>query len=271
MSLAFEVQSVKEYLVQSVARHPTLNYSRLAEALRVQRSYLSQVLADKARLSADQLYLAAKSLGASRLEVRYLLLLSELERAQVKDRVTELERELISLKAKALRTDRVLSAHQLQAEAEAANLYYSSWINGWVHMLCLIPQNARNPKLIGERLGLNPKRLEEALLLLKSLKLIEWEKDKPISVLKTMVHLPAHSPLAQSHAAQIRMKTAEQMTKRSDPDSLHFSATFCANSATRLKIKEAFLKFLENQSKLIERAPEEEVFQLSFDLYSIDR
>lgn len=63
-----------------------MNYSQLAKAVGVQKSYLSQVLAGKCHLNSDQLFKAAKCLGLDLEESEFLILLLEQEKTTIEER-----------------------------------------------------------------------------------------------------------------------------------------------------------------------------------------
>lgn len=76
------------------------SYAKLAEAIRVQKTYISQVVRGGAQLNSDQAYLAARFFDLSEEETEYLRLLVEWDRTQVQERKKSLLAKIHAIQAR---------------------------------------------------------------------------------------------------------------------------------------------------------------------------
>ena len=77
---------IRDFIASQKLHGGSLNYSRLAQAIKIQKSYLSQILAGRCDLSTDQLYRLSKVMGLTQDQFDYLFLLLESERTQIPER-----------------------------------------------------------------------------------------------------------------------------------------------------------------------------------------
>src|SRR5690349_3254400 len=115
-----------------------LSLTALATAARVQRSYLSHVLAGRAGLNPDQLFQIAHVLGLDDDAVEYLLILLEIDRCQFAKRREQLLSRRNALRQKGLRTEVHLTTQPDTTTAEQFPLYYSDPDYSLVHMFLSI-------------------------------------------------------------------------------------------------------------------------------------
>jgi len=86
---------------------PKATYQNLAQAMRVQKSYLSKVLNQGAELSSDQLHLASKYLEFSEQQESYIELLLQHSRSVIPDRRTQILSKIQKIQAKNAETKNI--------------------------------------------------------------------------------------------------------------------------------------------------------------------
>jgi transcriptional regulator with XRE-family HTH domain len=99
-------------------------YQRVAEVMGIQKSYLSQVLADRAELNADQLYLLIQELEIPSADGEYLQLLLDYARSSVKRRKDDLKDKIDSIQRKKLVSESFLKVQTIADDNTSTNDYY---------------------------------------------------------------------------------------------------------------------------------------------------
>lgn len=245
----------------------SMNFSRMAEAIRVQRSYLSNVLGGRAQLSADQLFLASRFLGLGPVETRYLLLLLEHERTGVEDRRAELEAEILRIQAHQLESARHLRAKKVEVSAENLAAYYLDPLNAIVHFALTIERYRKQPSRLAEDLGVKSERIERAVSVLEKGGIIAPRKHgRSIELRVEHVHLPPESPLYSAFRNQLKQMSAARLQNRDDED-YSFWVTFSADKKMLKRIRAEFLALLERIEPQVRAAPSRDVYQMNFDLF----
>lgn len=247
---------------------PKFSFGVLADACQIQRSYLSQAINQKARLSADQVFAVTKYLTLKENESKYLLILNEIETTGIKARRDELEKERQKLQIGALKTENKIKRHTSEQSSEPFFKYYTNWAVPLVHMYLTIPRYLRNPDSIRAILALDENVFTDSLSTLEALNLISIST-KGIKVLQDKLHLPSSSYFSKTNAISFRQKAIESLQKTKNSENHHFTATFSGTLETQIQLKRLFLTFVEEAAKVIEKSDNEDVFQINFDLFQI--
>jgi hypothetical protein len=259
--------ALKWSLLQLKERDPRANARALADACRVQKTYLSRVMNRDGHFNADQLHLACQYLGLNQKEKKYVSLLHEADRSVVQDRKNTLLREAKKMQAKALNVESYFSAESLAKNALQSSQYYLDPTMQLIHLFLTIPRFAKNPRLIEEKLDLARPELEDRLAKLAALKIISWDGTK-CTVLKGLLHLSPDSDVYPFYRILVRTKAIEKLQKTVSKKDYSYSLWFSADEATRKTVQENFLEFLLAIEPVIKAAPEADVYQLNLDLLS---
>lgn len=272
MNSIFDSSSFGDALRELVEKRkhldPKFSFGILADACQIQRSYLSQAINQKARLSADQVFAITKYLAVKENEAKYLLILNEIETTGLKERRDELEKERRKLQTGSLKTENKIKRPTVESSGEPFFQYYTNWAVPLVHMYLTIPRYLRNPESIRASLGLDENVFRESLSTLEALSLISTST-KGIKVLQDKLHLPSSSYFSKTNAISFRQKAIESLQKTKNSEDHHFTATFSGTMETQIQVKKLFLKFVEEAAKVIEKSDTENVFQINFDLFHI--
>jgi uncharacterized protein (TIGR02147 family) len=248
-------------------KNSKINFQSLADAIRVQKPYLSKVLGGKADLNFDQLYLASRYLNLSKTEEKYLQLLLDYSRSSLELRRRKLFEEITKFQGEQLKSASYLDSKKFNYTEADYEEYFLDPINIIIHMSLMIPRYQSNLDLIGRDLALTETRVRTSLDLLERLKLVRIDK-KIYKVIKSNLHLNADSKIFFPHHLLMRLLTLYRFqAKQLGKNPYYTSITFTANPAILAEIKEEFLQFLKRTEKLVDGAPSESVFQLNFDIF----
>lgn len=239
-------------------------HRKFAEHLGCQPAFLSQVLRGPPNLSLEQGILVANYFRLSKDEQRFFMSLLQLSRAGSdelrKFYLTEIK-QMVDANSRVSKRipDAGVIGHQLK------DRYYSTWKYSWVHVLAAIP-HANVLENICKISGLPKEDVHEILLFLERGKLIK-KKNNGYEVLNKKIHIDADEPQAPLHHRNFRLKTLEQLEKKSD-DALHFSSILALSINDGEKIKELLLRLIEETEAVLRPSKEETSKVLCIDYFS---
>jgi len=265
---AIDYRKILSFLVErEKAKGIDCNFSKLADAIRVQRPYLSKVINGSADLSEDQLHLACEYFNISGDEKNYLDLLLQYSKSGLKERREFLKKQIHKFQSIKLDLKNNIEAERISPSNSQFSEYFLNPNMQIVHVALNI-KHYQNLEVLANRLNLSKKHLSEILKKLEILKLIEFKNNK-YSVINQSIHLPQDSNLLHPHQTLTRVKSIEhQQVKSQDAENYSFSVTFSCDEEGRKKIQEDFVKYLKSVQKTVQNAGSEEVYQINFDLFS---
>ncbi len=265
----FEYSDYKGYLREFIQHQPGKGYgyrSRIAEVVRCNVAYVSQVLNQGAHFSLEQAEELNDLLGHSPSEREYFLLLVQVARAGTPKLKKQLHSQLTLLVEKnQVLKDRVDIKKTLSQLDQVR--YYSSWQYAAVHILVSIPE-FQTKEAISQRLGLSIDKVNQALEFLLSIGLIE-QKGGRFLVGVTRVFLGNDSVMLEKHHANWRMKALESLGNPHERD-LHFSNVVSLSRNDVLKVKERLIQGIEEARAMVrESKPDEEMYCLCLDFFRV--
>lgn len=265
-----EIQEFREVIRGILERRqavdPTLTYTKIAQKMRVQRSYLSNVLQGRGSLTQDQIYLFCRTVGLSATEERYLGLLLELDRSVVEERKREIQEQLKALRQSSSGSH--MNSMDVKITDDAIAKYYNDPNCPLCHMYLCIPVYARNPRSLAEKIGVTRNQLSEIFQVLENCQLIEL-KPEGVTVRESNMFLGREKPFAKTHALLFRLKAVEAFTKDRDKEGYYFTASFAATETIRNKLRSAWLRILEEASAEIVECEATDVYHLNMDFFKM--
>jgi len=245
----------------------SVTFQSMANYMRIQKAYLSQVIKGVRDLSQDQLYLACKFLNFTAEENEYLKILLDYARCGLKDREKELLKEIKIWQKQKNKTSQYIDVEELTHRKINREDYYLDPINQVVHMGLRVKEYRKEPLKLAQKLFLPKKRISDYIKNLERMGIIEITS-KGIELVEVELHLPKDSPIFDSYKSQCYTNTMNRLKKLEDSKTYNFSAVFCADDETRQEINNHFMKFLGKIKKLVDGSHSKEVFQMNFDLFS---
>lgn len=246
-----------------------VNFSDLAQAMRVQKTYVTRVLKHKAHFSSDQLHLCCEYLKLSPEETHFIFLLLEHGRSNLASRRKQLYQQIREIQVEAQNTRKHLGAQMIEPKNEEGySRYYLDPFVPLIHMFLNIETFAKSPQLICARIHISESRLKAAIKIMEDLKILTWDSlSSSYKILQNHIQLVSNSPLNLPFQIFQRNNTIQRIQSQNPDGQVNVSVNFSADEATKILIHENFLKFLKSTEALVQNAPSEEVYQLNFDLF----
>lgn len=262
-----EAQDYKGLLLQAAAG-PGFGrgtFRRLAEALRVNTTFVSQVLRGPKHFSSDQALAAGSFFGLGKQELRYLLLLVQRDRAGTVEGRAYFEGEARALREQARTLASQVPPHHTVSAADKGE-FYSSFSYSAVRLLTDIPSTQR-PQDIANRLGLGRPEIQRILEFLTRVGLVRREGDRYVCG-PAYTHLNPDSPLVRGHHRNWRLRAMEKHHRPDDED-LSFTAPLTVSREDAKKIGDLLRAVVDRSSRLVEKSPSEELYCLNLDFFRV--
>lgn len=247
-----------------------MSFHKLAEAVRVQPPYVSKVMREDAHFSRDQLFQALRLVAASPAQSAYMELLHDFQTSGVESRRQELLARISAIQADHLDTQRHLQKARSPTTAEFEE-YYLDPLNQIVHVCLSIPRYRRNPDLLARDLLVPRESVRGALRTLERIGAARRDDAGGFVPVGDTLHLPRDSRLYGAWDTQLRQMAAVRRQHLPKSLSYGFSVVFSADEPTRHVIQEKLLELVASLQKVVAPAAEEEVYQLSLDMFSWTR
>ncbi|WP_141735545.1 helix-turn-helix domain-containing protein [Oligoflexus tunisiensis] len=256
---------IKNLVAQQRKTDPSITYQDLSQSMRVTKSHLSRVIHGRAELNYDQLYLLCKYFNLKADECEYLRLLVELERTALAERRKILQNLIKETQREKMQTKRHISAGPIP-EANMMS-YYLDPLHQIVHVAFAIPRYQDNPRLLADDLGVPWTQLERIIRQLEEMRLIQADQNR-VKLLIEDLHLPRESVFYRPWISQVKLMSLQRLQHNEGKDAYAFSVTFSADDESRKQILGRFLDFLKGTEQKVKSAAQENVYQMSFELFS---
>ncbi len=245
-------------------------FERMARSLGVQKTYLSRVLnSEGSHLSQDQLFRAAAFLGLAKDERRYLSLLLERDRTTVEERRRELDEEINATAQTYRRSESHIKVDPTLSIGELADYYLDPDVT-LTHMFLAVERFRKDVRTIAAQLGVPPEAMASILQRLERLGMIVADNGG-YRLQRETVHLPVDSPVFKPYRAMQRLKAIERCQKLPTDRAYNFSAVFSATQEVKDKIQVLFFALLKEAQTIVSSSPDEDVYQMNFDLFDWSR
>lgn len=266
-SFLFEYQDYKEYIkdrIEAETQNRGLKL-RMAEHVRCQPSYLSQVLHAKSDFTLEQASRLNTFLHHSPQEARFFILLVEWARAGTEDlkdiflsQIKETQKARFNLKKRLPQTEDIPESAQ--------HKYYSVWFYSAIHVALSVP-GLQSPKKLAQAFHLPLSLTTEAIHFLEEIGLVESYRGG-FRVTKKKIHLGSESDFIRRHHINWRSQ-ALQSVERGLPEDLHYSSVLAIAEADSQKIKDILIQAIENTRKVVAPSKEEKVYAISLDFFRL--
>jgi uncharacterized protein (TIGR02147 family) len=236
---------------------------KLADAIPVHTTFISQVLNCRADLSLEQAEVVNAFLGHSDSEGDYFMLLLMRDRAGSVALRRRFEVKLSNLKA-----DFGWIANRIGPKKEISKSdqekFYSSYLYGLIHVLASIPQ-FDDIEVLASRLSVSRAKVKEAVEFLLSLGLLVRHKGR-LGVGSQHIHLPGNAELITRHHSNWRVHALSNL-QNIDKTDIHYSACMSLSADDAELVKESILKNLKANVDIISKSPSEVAYVMNLDFY----
>lgn len=261
----FDFTNYKAFVRARVAEMPRKGrgeFARIAQALRMHTTSVSQVFRGDKDLSPEQAARLCRHWELTELESDYFLNLVELARAGavelqalIRGRLEKIRKISHDLSHRVPK-DRVLS------EAERA-LFYSNWYYSAIRLLSDIP-STQTAESIASRLNLPRSLVAEALEFLLRVGLVVEERGR-LRMGPKRTYLVANSLLVQRHHANWRQQAIARYERMDNERDLALTSPMTLSQDDALRVREVLVKTVEDIMRINTKSPSEELHVLNID------
>ena len=144
--------------------------------------------------------------------------------------------------------------------------YYLDPLIQIIHISLSIPRYQTDQLLLANDLRVPSPKLLGIINRLEHMQLIVRTKSA-IKLLVESLHLPKESPVYKAWRNQLKLQAMNRLEIVTDHKAYSFSVVFSGNEAIRKEIQGRFLNLLKGVEKLVGEGPQEDVYQMSFELF----
>ena len=263
----WEFTSYRPYLVERLGAEGSRTGLRkkLAEAISVHATFVSQVLKEKADFSLEQAEAINGFFEHTEDEGEYFILLILKDRAGA-DKL----RARFARKIKAVRENRLNIRKRLEVDAEISEKdrerFYSTYIYGAIHVLTSLP-GFNSIDALAQAVKLSRARTKEAVDFLLRIGVVK-ESGGKLGPGPSHVHLGNQSEIILKHHSNWRMHALSEL-QFLDREDVHYSACLSLSRADVFRVKESILQNLKANVGLIEKSKEETAYVMNVDFYKL--
>lgn len=213
----YQFQDYKEFYNSWVEKQPRQGfgeYRRLAQALNVSTTMVSQVFKGDKHLSLELASDVCDYLSLDEDETDYFLLLVDFSRAGSHKLQNRFLRQIKTRQEKAKKLENRVKANELN-ESEKM-IFYSSWVYQGVRLL-VDTGEFNNAETLSTRLNLPRNHIQKVLDFLINHGLLVEEKSK-LKLGPSRTYLPSSSPLASRHLQNWHIQATSKMNQIRDED-----------------------------------------------------
>jgi len=267
MNKFYSYESYKKLILDKILSLPDKGRGvtqSLSKHMRVNPSFVSQVLKGDKHFSLEQIFSAARFFSFHTLERDFVLTLLQRERAGTHELKMYYDEQLQALRKKSNFVSKRLGKKTILSEQAQAR-YYSDWIYSAIRLYCT--KKNVTLKNICDRFNLSSQKATTVIEFLISVGLIINEDHYFVSG-NTNTHLPANSPFIASHHKNWRIKA---MARHSDlpEEELAFSSPFGISRENFPLIKEELLEVIARAGVRMDESITEDVACLNIDLFFV--
>lgn len=265
----FEFTDFREYLEAFVKTQPRNGHGyklKIAEALRVHPTLITQILKGRKSFSNEQAYALTQFMGLSDIEKDYFLTLIDLDRAGSVSLKKFIESKLLKLRQEHAKVKNRVPVYASLSEADQA-LFYSQWYYSAVRLSSGISDKVTAESL-QQDLNLPESLIKNVLEFLISRGLVIEKEDKTLDRGPQNTFLPSDSPMISRHHMNWRMKAIERHP-RLTPEELGFSAPLTLAESDIPEVRKMCLDFIQQVSKKVSTSSAEKLACLNIDWFRI--
>lgn len=263
----WEFTHYRDYLTEKLGPEGSRTGLRkkLAEAIPVHTTFVSQVLKGRTEFSLEQAEAVNSFFEHTDDEGEYFILLI------LKDRSTnEKLKKRFEKKMQMMRDERLNIKARLDSTDSIAmkdrERFYSSAVYGAIHVLVAIPQFG-SIEALAEATKLSRSRVREIVDFMIRVGVLKENSGK-IETGTNHIHLENDSELILKHHTNWRYHTISNL-QFLDRDDVHYSACLSLSVEDAFKLKESILANLKQNVDVISKSKEEVAYVMCFDFYKL--
>ncbi len=265
----FTFTSYQEFLkshIKSLPNRGRGEISKMAKALGIQQSLLSQILNGVRDLSVEQAFGMGVYLQLTPLEAEYFSTAVGYSRAGNHAYKLHLKKKLADLKSEASKVEHRFE-HERRLSEEERSIFYSSWIYSAVRLFTSTSASGKSAEEVAKQFEIPRQKAMEILMFLSKSDLVS-EKNGFYFFGTQRTFLERGSPYLNRHHQNWRNK-AIQYAETLSEEEVMFTSPVSLSRADFNKIKSQVLELLKDVSTTVKDSPAEEIACLNIDLFWI--
>ena len=266
----YECLDYKEFInkyIQSLPGEGRGEYGRVAKAVRVSSTLISQIFKGSRELSLEQAFLISEYLNLNEEELDYFELLVLMARSGIKKQKDFYLTKIKKLQEKNKSFKKFIKPKDLKLKPEEELVYYTEWIHAAVRILSEI-EGLQTVESLSNKLKIEVDIVKKSAEFLSKIGMAEYESGK-IKGVKTNIHLDRSSPFILLRQQTWRLKALENLQRKNEED-YSFNALMTIEEDQLEKIQE-ILK--ESVGKIGEQVQEAEkprkMLCLNIDMFEV--
>lgn len=265
----YDYKDYKQFViekVQQMPKHGHGEYQRIAVALRLHTTSVSQIFKGQRELSHEQAAALCLYFGFTEKETDYFITLVSLARAGTKQLKAVHERRIQALQEQAKMLSHRINENHIITDAEK-NKFYSEWYYSAIRLLTDLPEYSTVDQ-IKERLNLPTKLVTEVLQFLISTGLCVEENGKTkLGAQRTFI--AQSSPLITRHHANWRLQAIQRYQSMDHERELAFTSPMTLSKKDVIQVRSLLLETIESILKVNTVSASEELHVLNIDWLKI--
>jgi len=270
MSL-FEFDDYREYLrahIKALPKGGRGELSKIAELLKVNTTWISQIMSGSQDFNFEQTYLLSQYLGHTDLELEFFSLLVQIERAGNSEYRNHLKKKLAATKSESLKLSKRIF-HEKKLSEQERSIFYSSWIYSAVHIFTSLHEKGVSVDEVSERFDLMKNKTVEILQFLISTGIVVEKSGKYFpGVQSTFVE--QGSPHLLKHHSSWRLKAIQKSENLSETEMM-ITGQYSISKNDFLKIREGFTEMVKNINNTIKETNPEDIVCLNLDWFWLNK
>jgi len=240
-------------------------YRRLANALGISTTMISQVFKGDKHVSLELACEICDYLNFNDEETEYFLLLVELSRAGSHKLRSKFQRLIKARQEKAKKIENRVKK-DLELSEQAKSVFYSSWIYSAARLLSAVPEY-QDVSSIAQKLNLPRQQIQKVVSFLVENGLCEWKEQK-LTTGNVATHLGSSNLMVAKHHQNWRLQGFQKMIGNNDDD-LFFTLPCALSKKDKELIRAKLLEWIVEIRKIVGPSDSEVVQCLNIDWFEV--
>ncbi|WP_413576129.1 TIGR02147 family protein [Bdellovibrio sp. HCB290] len=267
----FEFTDYREYLERFVKSQPKGGHGyklKIAEALGVHPTLVTQVLKGQKSFTQEQAFALAQFIRLNDLEKDFLLTMLEWDKAGTIALKNFVESKLLKLRQESEKIKNRVPVYTAMTEADQA-LFYSQWYYSALRLSSGLGKKKVTAATLSKDLDLPGELVEKVLEFLISRQLVIEKEDGSLDRGPQNTFLPADSPMISRHHMNWRMKAMERHP-RITKDEMAFSAPLTLAESDIPEVRKMCLELIQKVSKKVAESPSDRLACINIDWFLVE-
>lgn len=249
-----------------------ITIKKIAEVARIQPPYLSNVLAGKAQLNSDQLFLIVSFFGRTEEEIEFAQLLLELDKCSIRERRNYLSKKIKNIRRENTKTEKQIDFKTV-VSGDTRQILETLFLvdaNMWISKIFMSLDKPFNRSEVEKYLNINSKTMTVILDNLKRAGLVD-EINGQYSVTSRDIHISKDHPLVDQFHLSMRSKSQAILPILDENDKKLFTGVFTGDDEFFESILLLIDEFKMKLTSMNRKASSRKVFQLNLDFFKWTR